>query len=531
MLPLESAWVTASVEVACAWVWPVRFDDRLRTVLDSPQAEPRDRAVRWRQLVELVARDGAAALPELMDEAITEIRSGAPSVDEQVRTATARAVAALPLPLKLISAFAFDRISVAAPILASARLTAFEWGEVLAGAGSECRRFIQALRSDPTNDATPRAAPKDPTSQHEPIPSISEVVARIERLRQSREPPPEPESPTLEWEVDTGPATARLFRWECDETGEIAWVEGAPRGALIGRSIAQGIDGGTTDRQIERAFAAKIPFHDATLNLGEDTPIRGSWMISGTPAFDSATGRFAGYRGVAERSGAEVEAPAITEPAASDDSLRDLAHEIRTPLNAIIGFAEIISGQYLGPAHHPYRERAADISAQARLLLTAVEDLDFTAKLHSRPAGEETSVHLGTLVERVVPGLRDLAEGRRVTLEASRTTRDLTARVDPELAERLVTRMCTAVIERAAPGERLRLSVDNGGNECRVSISRPRALKGLSEGELFGSADHVHADTFALRVTRGLARVAEAQLTASDADLALVFRSIPLGGG
>ena len=43
------------------------------------------------------------------------------------------------------------------------------------------------------------------------------------------------------------------------------------------------------------------------------------------------------------------------------DALREMVHEIKTPLNAIIGFAEIIDGQYLGPAHRRYRERAASI--------------------------------------------------------------------------------------------------------------------------------------------------------------------------
>lgn len=518
------------MEVVCAWAYPMRFDDRLRTVLDSPAEEPRDRSVRWRQLVELVARQGAAASPELLSEAIAEIRTGAVLVDDQVRISTARAVSELPLPVELISAFATDRLSVAAPVLSSARLTAIEWGEVLANAGSECRRFIQALRSEPTNAATPPPSPREPVTQHEPIPSISEVVARIERLRQSRETGPETRSAKRP-ESDASPTVARLFRWECDEHGEIAWVEGAPRGPLIGRSIAQSEEQGKADRQIERAFAAKIPFHDATLAFGEGTPVEGSWLISGMPAFDAATGRFAGYRGVAERRGRDAEpAPPIEDSAVSDpDSLRDLAHEIRTPLNAIIGFAEIISGQYLGPAHHPYRERAAEISTQARLLLTAVEDLDFAAKLHSR-RGEENSVHLGTLLERLVPALRDLAESRGATLEASRTTRDLTAHVEPELAERLVSRLCTSVIERTTAGESLRLSVDARANHCRISIDRPIALQGLSEAELFGSTDSIRAETFALRLTCGLARIAEAELTATDTELALVFRCSPLGG-
>jgi hypothetical protein len=36
----------------------VRFDDRLATVLAQPVGSPRDRAIRWRQLVDLVARSG-----------------------------------------------------------------------------------------------------------------------------------------------------------------------------------------------------------------------------------------------------------------------------------------------------------------------------------------------------------------------------------------------------------------------------------------------------------------------------------------
>jgi len=508
----------------------VRFDDRLRTVLDSPAEDARDGAVRWRQLVELLSRGAGEAPAELFDKAIEEIRAGAATVDEQVRTATARAIAQLPLPLKLISVFAADRMSVAAPILASARLTAFEWGEVLAEASSECRRFIQALRSEPANGHAP-APPtaREPDIQHQPIPSISEVVARIERLRQSREPSHEKSERGRSGDDDI--TAARLFRWETDENGQIAWVEGVPRGPLVGRSIAHAADEHVVDRQVERAFAAKIPFHDARLELDEGSPVEGVWMISGTPAFDPSTGRFAGYRGVAERDAPASEAEAKGELQSADpDSLRDLAHEIRTPLNAIIGFSEIISGQYLGPAHHPYRERAAEIAGEARLLLTAIEDLDFAAKLNAARGREEARVHLGLLAERVIPALREVANAREVRIEASRATRELDAAVNPEMAERLVLRMCTAVIERAAAGEILQLSVDNGGANCRISISRPKAMQNLCEADLFGSPDRMPSESFTLRLTRGLARIAGAQLIASESQLSLVFRKPALGG-
>ena len=83
------------------------------------------------------------------------------------------------------------------------------------------------------------------------------------------------------------------------------------------------------------------------------------------------------------------------------EALRETIHEIKTPLNAIIGFAEIIDGQYLGPAHRNYRLRAAEIVAQARTLLAAIEDLDFAARLQSRAAGEGEVALLAEIIPQL----------------------------------------------------------------------------------------------------------------------------------
>ncbi|MEJ7775820.1 MAG: histidine kinase dimerization/phospho-acceptor domain-containing protein [Sphingomicrobium sp.] len=353
-----------------------------------------------------MARGGETADRLLFDQAIAAVRSGAPSVDEQVRMAAARAIASLPAPLALISAFAADRLSVTAPVLAAARLAASDWSEVSKIAAPECRRFIASLRADAPMAAVPQPAPQQLAAEGDSaIPSISEVVARIERLRQSREhepdqPPPEPAQPHQPPEPSEPPEPARLFRWECDESGEIAWVEGAPRGALIGRSIARGDEDGELDVRVERAFSLRMPFRDADFELAEDSSVGGSWKISGMPAFEPSSGRFAGYRGIAERERAEATEEAPMFPVRDPDSLRELAHEIKTPLNAIIGFAEIISGQYLGPADRPYRDRAQDIVAQARLLLTAIDDLDFAARLRSAGRGGVHQPRLGGAAHR-----------------------------------------------------------------------------------------------------------------------------------
>ncbi len=490
----------------------MRFDDRLRTVLAQPASDPHDRAIRWRQLVELVARSDETAEAALVQEAVAAIRQDASELPERIRIAAALAVAPLPLGADLVAAFAADRLSVAAPVLASARLTAAEWKEVAASASQQCRAFIGTMRSDQQPESEPLRPPPPQSSEDQHVPSISDVVARIERLRQAREAEATANRPAL-----PDDASPRLFRWECNEAGEIDWVDGAPRGVLVGQSIAQRGADGAVDRTVERAFARRAPFHEAVLELPRDNRLGGTWKISGVPAFERASGRFAGYRGVAERSSG-------TPPAAVDpNAVRELAHEIRTPLNAIIGFAEIISGEYLGPAEWRYRERANEIVAQARLLLAAVEDLDFAARMQGADGDSEVVADIGRLAESLAPRLRELAAGRNAELDASRTTADLTAAIEPEVAERLILRMCSAVIARASEGERLRLSVDQGESHCSVSITRPLALLDRSDADLFGAPDDALSEGFALRLVRGLAQSAGADVIACPRTVRLLL--------
>ena len=504
----------------------MRFDDRLLTVLNQPAGDRHDAAVRWRQLVDLVARAGSSSDSPMIARALETIRSDSPQVDKNLRAAAARAVAALPLPLALLEYFASDNLSVSAPVLAAATLDGAQWRALLAVADTETRQFVEALHPelapgsplDLTNTLVEHGNPPDEPAAA-PGPSLSEVVARIERRRRTRMVSQETRSEAL-GRPSNAPA---LFRWECGPSGEIAWVEGAPRGPLVGRSIARA-NGDGVDQEVIRAFAMRAPFRDAGFMLAGEGLMAGEWRISGVPEFEPTDGRFAGYRGVALRD-APTTAQPEGEPAdllADPDSLRELVHEIKTPLNAIIGFAEIIDGQYLGPADHRYRERAAEIVAHARLLLTAIDDLDFAAKVHSSSGQGRPQARIGELVERTVPSLRELAAARGVILDAPRTKRDLAAAIEPELADRLIFRTCGAMIERGAEGEHLRLSADRVGDDVRVRISRPTALKGLSEDELFGAVGGSIEDLY-LRLVRGLARVAGAELTASATAVTLAF--------
>jgi hypothetical protein len=510
----------------------VRFDDRLMTVLDQPATDPHDRAVRWRQLVDLVARAGGQADNPLVDQALHLIRSDGPLVDDSLRAAAARAVAALPLPYELVALFASDTMAVAAPILAAARLGRDEWQKLLALADEETRRFILTLHPD-----LPLAQPADARATDEPhvepaephvelaeplvepakpaqVPSISDVVARIERLRRGR-------AQTAAGADEAAAAAAgasTLFRWECVPSGEIVWVEGAPRGALIGRSIARAEEGEGVEPEVERAFAMRSPFRDARFSLPGEGTVAGEWKISGVPAFDPADGRFAGYRGIALReAGGALDAARYGQSALLTDpnSLRELVHEIKTPLNAIIGFAEIIDAQLLGPADRHYRTRAAEIVGQARLLLSAIDDLDFAAKLQSDRNRPGSGTDLAILLEQVGAAMRQGASASAPRLELSIETRRRRCALEPALAERLVTRFCTALLAAAADGEQVVVHLDNSNARCLLWVRPPPGLDAANGDAANGG--------FSLRLVRGLARIAGGNLTITKARTTLAL--------
>ena len=556
----------------------MRFDDRLQTVLAQPAANPHDRAVRWRQLVELLARANDLSTP-LSQRALEVILEDAGRIDPQLRAAAARAVARPQLPLALVILFATDSVAVSAPVLASAALQPFQWRDVLATASPDSQRFIRSLYPDlpawgaaqplppepivtrpppqpeppstvetapqpepepepepapepePVAEAEPEPAPTPPPASQAPpapIPSISEVLARIESLRQDRQAPraAAPVATVPPRQDSTG--ASPLFRWECGPSGEIAWVEGVPRGPLIGRSLASPGEHNGVDQRIQRAFAVRAPFRDAVLTVSGEGPAAGEWKLSGVPAFEPTDGRFAGYRGVGVRSTAEV-AESIepeAEEVLDEDALRELIHELRTPLNAIIGFAEIIDGQILGPADHNYRERAAEIVAQARLLLSAIEDLDIAAQIRSSAAAIDGSTDLNALVKSLTPELKDRATIRGARLDVALSRTPAICSLERAVVERLMRRFFFALVDVALPREKIAIAVDCDVGQCLVTIVRPQALRGLSDAQLFGREDQnrdVLASSFSLKLARGIAQTAGGDLRVAGEKLALVL--------
>jgi signal transduction histidine kinase len=392
-------------------------------------------------------------------------------------------------------------------------------------------RVVRALasfgRSDlgiaGTVDEAAKAHGAAAQNAHQGEAQIRELVARIEAFRKTKaEAAISPEPGETAEPIES-------FRWETASDGVILWVEGAPRGPLVGQTISttRGLERFGVDGQAAGAFEKRAPFRDARFSVAGIGPAAGDWRISGVPFFDAYSGAFLGYRGSARRPRVDEVARQAAQTAPSGlfgsnlpaDALRQLIHELRTPLNAIVGFAEMIDGQYMGPADLRYRARAAEIMAQAARLLSAVEDLDTAARIETSSfVLDDSATDAVGLLGRLHEAYERVASQRGARIPIEIMSGLPPARAELGATERMFARMLAATVGLAQDGETIAASMTMthfGAQEMLcLAIDRPRAIEGLAEEALLDPGYSPEGDWpgapalglgFALRLVRNLA--------------------------
>jgi len=514
----------------------MRFDDRIATVLAQPADGPANRVARWRQLVDLLAQRRGGEGEEASAGAYAALRADRDSVDPALRRRVAGTLAGLAVDPEMIVFFSEDRAAIAAPLITGAHLAPGDWRAILPRLGPAGRALLRHRRDlDPdvaralaAFGATDfvlegRAGAGDGESQ------IRELVGRIEAYRRQKgeglAAAPRPDGAAA---PGLRPPPADSFRWETGTDGVIRWLDGAPREAILGQSIARIAGAGRhgVDGQAAGAFEKRAPFRDARLLVPGGGAAAGDWRISGVPMFDPARGAFLGYRGSARRPRLDE----VARPTPADaglfgdafpaDAVRQLIHELRTPLNAITGFAELIEGQYMGPAATPYRARAGRIMGEAHQLLSAIDDLDTAARIETKRLHlDEGVTDAGALIGRLHDSYARLATGRGAGFALEAAAELPPAAIEEAAAERMFGRLFAATIGLAQSGERLRatLAASGGGARLSLAIDRPRAIAGLGEAALLDPGYTPEGDWpdapalglgFALRLVRNLAEAA-----------------------
>lgn len=507
----------------------MRFDDRLATALGQPADVPAARQAVWRQLVDLLAQSGTESSP-LTEQAYARLREWRYDISPIARQNAAMSLAGQSVAPDMVAFFAEDATAVYAPLLAGVELPGKVWRKLIPQMSPVARALLRHRRDLPNGalraleafgqadlviegPSTPSAESRRevaPELEAETVPAYSgpdirELRERIDAFREKQ----------LHAEL----VEKTEFSFETGADGVIRWCDAAARGAIIGLSIADAVPGDAqgVDGQAAGAFRRRAPFRDGRLTVAEAGPSGGAWQLSGVPSFDPATGRFIGYRGTARRPrvGERAEQSGILGSTIAGDALRQLAHEVRTPLNAIGGFAEMIERQMLGPAPHPYRQRAAAILGETRRLESVLEDLNEAVQLDgggAPPAPDEVDCAL--LLARTAAALEPLGSAKGVSIALSIAPGCEPALIDAVSLERIANRLLSASLGLARPDERISVELHRGEGETSIAIGRPALLATYDEAALFGATEIAGEDDatvpllglgFTLRMVRSVA--------------------------
>lgn len=524
----------------------VRFDDRLTTIVDQGELGLPARSSAWSQLADILAQDRGQLSAYERDAALALLVKWRSDVTFERRRSVAAALAQQKLPIDLVMFFARDVPAVAAPILASVIFNDAEWMAIIPSMPPTSRALIRERRDLPEQathclnayGASDFALASDIVAESvAPLPprvtQISDLVARIDAFQRDRS-----QRRVLEAH---SPLRSENFRFETSDDGIINWVEGAPREAIVGLSVADmaapnesGFDGVAAG-----AFRQRSDIHDANLHIGGEGHASGQWIITAKPIFELASGRLQGYRGAAKRRNIVIGQHRAINPDANNslapDFARQLVHELRTPLNAISGFSEMISQQLLGPVAQVYRQKASEISKQAAKMVMVFDDLESHARLATGrfEASGSSTADAKSIILDVVAFHEAEIDDRDVTLRLALASDCATVAIDPRTLERLIDRMLMIIVGAASPAEVITLRLINADGAFQsLDIDRPRALRGISDDNLL---DPVYEQTdrsnltpalgvaFTLRLIGNLVRAFDGRFTIGHERFTLIL--------
>jgi His Kinase A (phospho-acceptor) domain len=480
----------------------VRFDDKLDTVFAQPADDSRAVAAVWMQIVDILAQDHGGLSGERRQDALAKLARWRNKVPLNRRMASARSLVSRQVAPDLISFFGDDVPQVAAPILTTVQLNSTDWLAIIPGLAPASRALLRERRDLPEpavgllggyglgDFALPGS--EAPAAELATAIQIRDLVARIEAFRRDHGG----RAPGAAMPDAASAAAPVAFRFETTLDGLINWVDGAPRGPIIGIDTGTMAEAGEhgVDGHAAGAFRRRTPYRNARLVVPGAGPAAGDWVISGLPRFDEESGRFLGYRGTARR--AQRDETPVTAMSGvfgagfPADSLRQLVHELRTPLNAIRGFAEMISGQILGPVSRNYRSRASDIIAEAQKLLTLFDDLDVAAKLDRGVTDIRTAsdTSVADVLQSIATEFLVLTNARHVHLRLNTAANLPHVSVDSVSVERMLARLLGTVIGLAKPNETISAELASANGGVAFTIDRPQCLSGLPERALLDPA-------------------------------------------
>jgi cell cycle sensor histidine kinase DivJ len=277
-------------------------------------------------------------------------------------------------------------------------------------------------------------------------------------------PAPQPE---VKPEADPQPITM---------TG-ISWVDVTPEGRL--RRV-QGDTFGLVTMRAGSALASLFADHDLDLISPGRTgrKLMTAELVSGQRVRVLAERHAKGWHVLlidAPDDAPDVPASAIAELEAKLQSrtafFASLGHDLKTPLNAILGYAEVMQAELMGPMPKPYADYPSIIHESGTDLLLLVDDiLDLARSEAGQPRLEPEPVDLTASAESVIRQLTAQASRAGVTLKL-KAAGEVWAEADARAVRQIWQNLISNAIKYSTSGKAVTLEtrLDNGAAVLSVT--------------------------------------------------------------
>ena len=179
-------------------------------------------------------------------------------------------------------------------------------------------------------------------------------------------------------------------------------------------------------------------------------------------------------RKVVERALQDAKEVAEAGNRTKSEFLASMSHELRTPLNAVMGFADVMRVEMLGPIGNPkYLEYAEDIRASAEHLLHIINDmLDVSAIESGKLDLVESNVDVGRAIDDVIRLIKGRADSSAVSIVWRESEPLPQLRGDARRLKQILINILSNSIKFTPAGGRISLAsalLDGGGLELAIT--------------------------------------------------------------
>jgi len=167
--------------------------------------------------------------------------------------------------------------------------------------------------------------------------------------------------------------------------------------------------------------------------------------------------------------------------------LANMSHEIRTPLNSIIGFADLLLGEVVGPLGEKQARYLTHIQNSGKHLLQLISDiLDLSKVEAGKFVLQPEALTVGTILDDILVIARGLANKKNQTIQADVSPDLPLLRADPVRFKQILFNLLSNAVKFTPESGTIRLSARRlGGQEACSPTGVPASqLPSLPAGEL-----------------------------------------------